>query len=61
MAAMAAILDLVSVDYLTNACIDWSNFFGGSLRVINLLSINLIFHIPTTDNFPLGGIMPRLA
>jgi hypothetical protein len=27
MAAMAAILDFVSVDYLTNAWIKWSNFF----------------------------------
>jgi hypothetical protein len=27
MAAMAAILDLVSVDYLTNARVDWSDFF----------------------------------
>jgi hypothetical protein len=26
MAATAAILDLVSVDYLTNACVDWSDF-----------------------------------
>jgi hypothetical protein len=26
MAAMAAILDLVSVDYLTNASVDWSDF-----------------------------------
>jgi hypothetical protein len=26
MAAMAAILDLVSIDYLTNACVDWSDF-----------------------------------
>jgi hypothetical protein len=25
-AAIAAILDLVSVDYLTNACVDWSDF-----------------------------------
>jgi hypothetical protein len=27
MAAMAAILDFVSVDYLANACVDWSDFF----------------------------------
>jgi hypothetical protein len=27
MAAMAAILDLVSVGYLTSACDDWSNLF----------------------------------
>jgi hypothetical protein len=26
MAATAAILDLVSVDYLTNACVNWSDF-----------------------------------
>jgi hypothetical protein len=26
-AAMAPILDLVSVDYLTDACVDWSDFF----------------------------------
>jgi hypothetical protein len=26
MATTAAILDLVSVDYLTNACVDWSDF-----------------------------------
>jgi hypothetical protein len=26
MAAMATILDLVSVDFLTNAWIDWSDF-----------------------------------
>jgi hypothetical protein len=33
MAATAAILDLVSVDYLTNACVDWSQFFCGLLGV----------------------------
>jgi hypothetical protein len=27
MAASAAILDLFSVDYLTNAWVDWSDFF----------------------------------
>jgi hypothetical protein len=27
MAATAPILDLVSVDYLTNPWVDWSNFF----------------------------------
>jgi hypothetical protein len=27
MAAMAAILDLVPVNYVTNACVDWSDFF----------------------------------
>jgi hypothetical protein len=26
---MSAILDLVSVDYLTNPWVDWSNFLGG--------------------------------
>jgi hypothetical protein len=31
MAAMAANLDLVSVDYLTNACVNWSDFFCGFL------------------------------
>jgi hypothetical protein len=65
MAATAAILGLVSVDYLTNACVNWSDVLGGSLGVINLHHIpllpNLIFHTPT-DNFPLGGhILPRLA
>jgi hypothetical protein len=40
MAATAAILDLVSVDYLTNACADWSNFFIGG--VINLHHIPLL-------------------
>jgi hypothetical protein len=32
---MATILDLVSVDYLTNASVNWSNFlwaFGGDWR-----------------------------
>jgi hypothetical protein len=27
MATMVAILDLVSVDYLTNALVDWSDLF----------------------------------
>jgi hypothetical protein len=40
MAATAAILDLVSVDYLMNACVDWSDFLLAqscqSLGVINL-------------------------
>jgi hypothetical protein len=31
MTTMAAILDLVSVDFLTNAWVDWADFFGGSL------------------------------
>jgi hypothetical protein len=30
MAAVAAILYLISVDYLTNAWVDWSNFFVGN-------------------------------
>jgi hypothetical protein len=59
MAAMAAILDLVSVDYLTNACVDWFNFFvahwGSSIFTIFHLSLNLNFHIPT-GNFPLRCI-----
>jgi hypothetical protein len=63
MAAKAAILDLVSVDYLTNACVDWSNFFCGSLGssifTIFHFSLSLIFH--PTDNFPLGGHMPCFA
>jgi hypothetical protein len=29
---MAAILDLVSVDYLTNPWVDWSIFFGGFIE-----------------------------
>jgi hypothetical protein len=32
-ATMAAILDLVSVDYLTNPWVDWSTFFVASLEV----------------------------
>jgi hypothetical protein len=63
MAAMAAILDLVSVDYLTNACVDWFNFFvahwGSSIFTIFHFSLNLIFHIHT-DNFPRGGICHAL-
>jgi hypothetical protein len=31
---MAAILDLVSVDYLTNACVDWSDFYWGDWRKV---------------------------
>jgi hypothetical protein len=27
MASTAAILDFISVDYLTNASVDWSDFF----------------------------------
>jgi hypothetical protein len=36
MAATAAILDLVSVYFLTNAWVEWSRFFGGSLFLVNL-------------------------
>jgi hypothetical protein len=57
MAATAAILDLVSVDYLTNACVNWSDFsvaWESSIFTIFHFCLNLIFHIPT-DNFPLGG------
>jgi hypothetical protein len=64
MAATAAILDLVSVDYLTNACIDWSDFlvahWGSSIFTMFHFSLNLIFHTPT-DNFPLGGICHALC
>jgi hypothetical protein len=43
MAATATILDLVSVDYLTNACVDWVvQFFCGLLGVINLHHIPLL-------------------
>jgi hypothetical protein len=61
MAAMAAILALVSVDYLTNACVDWSDFFvahwghwGSSIFTMFHFSLSLIFHT-LTDNIPLGG------
>jgi hypothetical protein len=30
MAATAAILDFVSIDYLTKACIDWYDFWQGT-------------------------------
>jgi hypothetical protein len=30
---MAAILDLVSIDFLTNAWVNWFRYFGGSLEV----------------------------
>jgi hypothetical protein len=33
MAAVAAILDLISVGYLTNAWVDWSDFFVGNWGV----------------------------
>jgi hypothetical protein len=63
MSATAAILDLVSVDYLTNACVVWSDFmvthWGSSIFTMFHFSLNLIFHSPT-DNFPLGGICHAL-
>jgi hypothetical protein len=59
MVAMAAILDLVSVDYLTNACVDWSEFllahWGISIFTMFHFSLDLSIHPPPTDNFPLGG------
>jgi hypothetical protein len=64
MVTMAAILDLVSVDYLMNACVNWSNVFvahwGSSIFTIYHFFLNLNFHIPT-DNFPLGGICHALC
>jgi hypothetical protein len=59
MAATATILDLVSIDYLTNTCVDWSNFFvahwpRSSIFTIFHFSLNPIFHI-STDNFPTRG------
>jgi hypothetical protein len=58
MATTAAILDLVSVDYLTNACVDWSDFlvahWGPSIFTMFHFSLNLIFHTPT-DNFHSGA------
>jgi hypothetical protein len=63
MAATAAILDFVSVDFLTNVRVDWSILFvahwGSSIFTIFHFSLNLIFHVPT-DNFPLGGICHAL-
>jgi hypothetical protein len=61
----AAILDLVSFDYLTNAGVDWFDFggsLGSSIFTMFHFSINLIFNTPT-DNVPLGGggHMPHLA
>jgi hypothetical protein len=59
MAATAAILDLVSVDYLTNTCVDWSDCFvahwESSIFTMFHFSLSLIFHAPT-DNFPFGDI-----
>jgi hypothetical protein len=34
MTAMPAILDLVSIDFLTNAWVDWSDFLGGNWRKV---------------------------
>jgi hypothetical protein len=42
MATMAAILELVSVNYLTNACVDWSDFLVAHWGVINLHHIPLL-------------------
>jgi hypothetical protein len=51
MAATVAILDLVSVDYLTNACVDWSDIFVAHWGVINLHHIPLLPkpYLPYTD------------
>jgi hypothetical protein len=54
MAATAAILNLVSVDYLMNTCVDWSSFFFVAHWGSSIFTIFHFFHIPT-DNFPLGG------
>jgi hypothetical protein len=35
MAATAAILDLVSIDFLTNSWADWSDFFVGYWRKVS--------------------------
>jgi hypothetical protein len=62
LAVMAAILDLVSIDYLTLACVDWSDIFvahwRSSIFTIFHFSLSLIFHIPT-DNFPLWAYALR--
>jgi hypothetical protein len=42
MATTAAILDLVSVDFLTNAYVNWSDFLVTHWRVINLHHIPLL-------------------
>jgi hypothetical protein len=63
MAAMAAILHLVSVNYLMNACVNWSDFlvahWGSSIFTMFHFFLSLIFHIPT-DNVPLVGIWHAL-
>jgi hypothetical protein len=59
MATTVAILDLDSVDYLMNACVNWSRFFCGSLGVLNLHHIPLLPkpYLPYTHIQlpPLGG------
>jgi hypothetical protein len=66
MAATSAILNLDSVDFLTYAWVDWSNFFCGLLGVTagrfpsSIFTIfNLIFH--THRQLPTQEHMPRLA
>jgi hypothetical protein len=62
MAATAAILDLVSIDYLTNAR-RLVRFFGASLGVINLHHVPLLpkpYHPYTHRQRPNRGHMPRL-
>jgi hypothetical protein len=44
--ATAAILDLVSVDYLTNAC-RLLRFFGASLGVINVHHVPMLLPKPS--------------
>jgi hypothetical protein len=63
MAATAAILDLVSINYLTNTCVDWSDFFWWLIGVINLHHIPLLTkpYLPYTHRqLPTQGHMPRL-
>jgi hypothetical protein len=63
MVATAAILDLVSIDFLTQRVGGLVWFFGGSLGssifTMFYFSLSLIFHAPT-DNFPLRGICHAL-
>jgi hypothetical protein len=44
MAAMPDILDLVTIDFLTNAWVDWSDFFGGSLGVTGRRFLSMTAH-----------------
>jgi hypothetical protein len=63
MAAKAAILDLVCVDYLTSAC-RLAQFFGASLGVINLHHVPLLpkpYRPCTHRQCPNQGHMPCLA